>query len=146
MASKQLQSRAIRGRIAKVGKTLTRTKAKGVFHNIHQWLKQNPSSWDKIWEFMESGLVWDLLGDANDMTMSDSCQQVSLLPCPTRMQFLRRNTPVGTFSKQALIHYKTIDTKYAEKLFLFKYQLPPKTPLKGGLRLAERKLFFLFLK
>lgn len=141
--SRRLQSSAIKRRISNVGATLGKNSGSTNKVNILKWVKDNPRSWDKLWQFMESGLVWGLLeGDDGAGNMPDNCTKLAHIQDPTKKQLYRRGLQPVAFSKDAQAKYRVVDKQWTSKAFVFKYQREGSLPMKPAMKMVDVRAVF----
>ena len=59
----QVQSTANCHRLASVGAQLEKNKVQQVRANVMAWINDNPSIVARLWELMETEMIWELLSD-----------------------------------------------------------------------------------
>lgn len=136
--SKSLQSTAMCSKLAAVGTQLDKNNNTILKGNIDGWLKDNPSIMPRLWQLMETELVWELMGDVGTKHLPKSCTRVSLLSHTMEKCLVNRGlTPC--MSRELIKLMKLKDPKIVSKLFTLKYQFPktPSYPLKAALTYEE---------
>ena len=129
--SKSVESTASCQRLARIGNTLDRADDANTRANIVSWISDNPKILGRLWQLMETELIWELMGNVNEKHLPRSCTRISLLSATLEKVLINRNLPVS-FTRQLIKLMKTKDSKVMDKMFAFKFQFDKKYPMKSG--------------
>ncbi len=139
--SKRLDNGSMTLRMSVVGQTLTRSAAQRAKVNVLEFLSSNPELYEKLWELMDTDLIWGLLASSSEKKLPGGCVRVSLIPKATKMQIVRHLGLMITRQQWSLMKKK--DRNVVDKLIHFSTQLENDYPIKGGSTIQSIKEFFL---
>jgi hypothetical protein len=134
--SKSLESTAMCSRLASVGSVLDKSAIFVYKANIESWLKDNPSIMPRLWQMMETELIWELMGDGEGKHLPKSCVRMGQISATVKKCLIQRGmaAPLG---RLYIGHMKQRDPKVIDKLFTMKYQYSIKYALKAALKFSD---------
>ena len=131
-----VQSTANCHRLASVGAQLEKNKVQQVKVNVIAWINENPSIVPRLWELMETEMIWELLSDSTDKHLPKCCVKVGSLSATHERLLVNRGLSVA-FSREVIKNMRTKDTKAMQKLFKMKFQWAPTYALKASLPFSD---------
>jgi hypothetical protein len=139
--SKLLDNGSMTLRMSMVGQTLTRSSAQRAKVNVLEFLSSNPELYEKLWELMDTDLIWGLLASKSEKKLPGGCVRISLIPKAIKMQIVRHLGLMITRQQWCLMKKK--DRNVVDKLIQFATQLEKEYPIRGGSTVQSIKEFFL---
>eukprot|EP00933_Yihiella_yeosuensis_P006057 TRINITY_DN110702_c0_g1_i1.p1 TRINITY_DN110702_c0_g1~~TRINITY_DN110702_c0_g1_i1.p1 ORF type:complete len:336 (+),score=79.72 TRINITY_DN110702_c0_g1_i1:66-1010(+) len=133
--SKRLQSTATCSKMAAVGATLDKSKVMMLKSKVVAWLSDNTSVLERLWDLMESELIFELLG-AGEKHLPKDCTTISKLTASMQKIMINRGLQ-KPFTKDLLKSMKELDAKIVDKLFTFKFAFPRTYPLMAALSFVD---------
>jgi hypothetical protein len=130
--SRAVESTASCQRLARIGNTLDKADDANTRANIVSWISDNPKILGRLWQLMETEIIWELLGSIDDKHLPRSCTRIALLSATLEKVLINRNSEVP-YARLLIKQMKIKDSKVMEKLFVHKFQFDKKYPLKSGL-------------
>ena len=138
MVAKRLQGMAIATKIRGVAKQLKGNKNSKHKAQILDWLEDNEHIYEDLWEFTETGLVYNLHGDG-EKTLPNFCTKLGLVSMYVKQALVQRQAiPI---SRALWKELKAKDPEIVGKLFECKYQLKKAYALKAGVSISSLQKF-----
>ena len=117
-----------------LGAKMSKDKARNFRININAWVSEdnNEEILEKLWSFLESGMVWNLK-NGSVKKLPNSCTRWGLVGHHVQLALFRRDNTVG---KDLLKKIKAADPRFLDKAMMLKFQMPKLYPMKGGIALS----------
>ena len=127
-----VQSTANCHRLASVGAQLEKNKIQQVKANVISWINENNSIIPRLWELMETEMIWELLSDSTDKHLPKCCVKVGSLSA-THEKFLVNRGMEVAYTRELIKNMRAQDPKVMQKLFKMKFQWTNGYALKAAL-------------
>ena len=104
--------------------------------NVMAWINDNPSIVARLWELMETEMIWELLSDSTDKHLPKCCVKIGSLSATHEKLLVNRGMDVA-YSRELVKNMRASDSKAMQKLFKMKFQWCPGYALKAGLPFSD---------
>lgn len=129
--SRSLESPSVIKKLHSVAQELSNTQERATRANIDEWLDEHSQCYDNLYQFMESGLLIEMITKDLLRKLPRSCTRLTLVPDTIRRRVLIRANP--TLTANILKAAKEKDIKIKDRLFLFGMCTPNCEALRGGI-------------
>ena len=126
-----LQSPALLRSLHVVAERVSQNKGKTVRANTDAWLDENEKVHESLWNFIETGMMEEILQKSSQAKLARSCTKIGLVPDTIRRTCLRRANAAFTAAMIRLAATK--DPKVKQKLFQYHLNVLISFPMRGGM-------------